>query len=123
MDSLGARLGELAVFDAHVADSAGSIASDTDAGEDGVGERTVGNQHVLCGLEKCISFLAASALDGDAVVAGRDVAALNADVLAGVNIDAIAVAGNATNRQVLVEHVLAVGRVQAPHETLLIGGK
>ena len=111
------------MFDAHVADAAGSLTTDSDAGEDGIRHGAVGDQYVLGGLEERIRFHAAAALDGNAVVTRRDVAALNADVLARVDIDTIAIAGDAANREVLVEHVLAVGCVQAPHEALLIGGE
>ena len=50
-------------------------------------------------------------LDGDAVVAGRDVAAVAADVLAGVDVDAVAVPARAANGQIPDEDMLGVGRV------------
>jgi hypothetical protein len=57
-------------------------------------------QHVFAAA---VGFLAAPTLDRDTVVAGRDVAALNADVPAGIDIDididAVAVSDGAADRR------------------------
>ena len=111
------------MLDAHVADTAGSLAADADTGEDRVGHRAFGDQHVLAGLEQGERLAAAAALNRDAIVAGGDVAAFNAHVLAGIDIDAVAVAAGTANGQVLVQQVLAIGRVQAPHGAQLLGGE
>jgi hypothetical protein len=51
--------------------------------------------HILGGFEEGVGFAAAAGLDGDAVVAGRDVAAIDKDMPAGIDIDAVGIAAGA----------------------------
>ena len=52
IDREGLGAGELAMLDADVANAAGSLAADADAGEDGIREGAIGDEDVLGGLEQ-----------------------------------------------------------------------
>src|SRR5277367_4100276 len=87
VDGEGFCASEFAVVDADVADAAGGFAADADAGEDGVGKGAVGDGDVFGSDEWVDSdlacgFSASAGFEGDAVVAGGDVAVVDEDVLA-----------------------------------------
>ena len=112
IDGLCARTGEFAMLDPHIANAAGRFAANSNARKNRIGHRAVRDEHVLGGLQQRVGFLAASALDGDAIVAGRDVAAFIAEVPARFDFDSFSIPCVAAIGQVLVEHVLAVGGMQ-----------
>ena len=126
VDGEGFGLGELAVADADVADAAGGFAADADAGEDGVGEGAVGDGDVFGGdggvdADLRGGFGAAAGFEGDAVVAGGDVAVVDEDVLAGVDVDAVAVAAGGADGEVFDGDVAAERGVKGPHEVVAGG--
>ena len=126
VDGEGFGEGEFAVADADVADAAGGFAADADAGEDGVGEGAVGDGDVFggdvgIGADLRCGFGAAAGFEGDAVVAGGDVAVVDEDVLAGVDVDAVAVAAGGADGEVLDDDVAAERGVERPHEVVAGG--
>ncbi len=66
-------------------------------------------------------FGAAAGFEGDAVVAGGDVAAVDEDVLAGVDVDAVAVAAGGADGEVLDDDVAAECGMERPHEVVTGG--
>ncbi len=66
-------------------------------------------------------FGAAAGFEGDAVVAGGDVAVVDEDVLAGVDVDAVAVASGGADGEVLDGDVAAECGVEGPHEVVAGG--
>src|SRR5277367_1999812 len=133
VDGEGLGEGELAVADVDVADAAGGLAADADAGEDADGEGAVGDGDVFGGDERVDAdlrirrrklgrgFGSAAGFEGDAVVAGGDVAVVDEDVLAGVDIDAVAVAAGGADGEVLDGDVAAERGVERPHEVVAGG--
>src|ERR1035441_7767311 len=122
IDREGPGVREFAVFDADVANAAGGLTADADAGEDGIGHGAVGDQHVLGGSQQGVALHAAAALEGDAIVAGRDVAGVDAYVPAGIDINAVAVAARRADCKIPDDHVLAVSRMKTPHQAI-VGGE
>ena len=113
VDREGLGVGEFAVLDADVADAAGSLAADPDTGEDRIRQSAVGDVDVFAWFASARSLPSAAGLDGDAVVAGGDIAAVDADMLAGIDIDAVAVTAGAADGQVPDRDVFAVGGMDA----------
>ena len=105
-----------------VADAAGGFAADADAGENGIGEGAVGDADVFGGFEEGEGLHAAAGFDGDAVVAGGDVAGVDGDVLAGIDIEAVAVAAGGADGEVFDGDVFAAGGMDGPHEAV-VGGE
>ena len=60
----------------------------------------MGNQDILGWPGETVAFQAAPRFDGDAVVAGRDVAIFDADMRAGIHVNAVAVAADAADDQI-----------------------
>ena len=118
VDREGLGMSELAVLDADVTNPAGGLAADPDTSEDRIRQGAVGDQNVFAGSEQRVAFHAAAGFDRDTVVAGGDVAAVDHYMLAGIDIDAVAVAARAADGQVLDENVVAVGWVQRPHQAI-----
>src|SRR5262249_20882983 len=94
------RTNEPAVRHPDITDPAGGFSSNADAGKDRVRHCAVRDLDILTGLHQSVGFASPSAFDSDAVIAGRDIAAIDADVLAGIDVDAVAVAASGPDRQV-----------------------
>ena len=121
VNGVSLRASELAILDTDIANPAGSFAADPDAGEDRVRQCAVGDEDVLTGPEKRERFAAAPGLNRDTVVAGRDVAAIDADVFAGIDIDPVPVTAGAAYGEIAYVDVLAIRGVKRPHETVFGG--
>jgi hypothetical protein len=76
---------------------------------------------VLAGLHQRVSFASPSALDSDAVIARRDITAVDADVLAGIDIDSVAVPAGCADGQVSNRDIFTIRGVDAPHQPVLRG--
>ena len=66
-------------------------------------------------------FGSVAGFEGDAVVAGGDVAVVDEDVLAGVDVDAVAVAAGGADGEVFDDDVAAERGVEGPHEVVAGG--
>ena len=84
--------GQLAVFDPHVADAAGGFTADANAGKTPPVQGAFGNEHVFRRLADARTVQPAAGFKADGIVARINVAAFNADVLAGINVNAITTA-------------------------------
>ena len=93
-----------------------------DAGE-GAAEAGIDDGDVFARTSDADGFHAAAGFDGDGVVTRVDVAFFDADVLAGVDVDAVAVALGfvGTDVEIFGEDVFAVSKVDAPHAAVLEG--
>src|SRR5580700_5849204 len=108
-----------AALNPYAADTARSLAADSDTGKNRIGQCAVSNLDVLAGLHQRVSFASPPAFDGDAVIARRDIAAVDADVPAGIDIDAVAVPASRADGQVSNRYVFTVGGMDAPHQPVL----
>jgi hypothetical protein len=84
-------------------------------------ESAVGDLDILAGLHQRVRFAAPSALDGDTVIARRNIAVINTDVLAGIDIDAVAVSARGADSQIPDGYVFTVGGMDAPHRSVFRG--
>src|SRR5206468_1043169 len=86
--------GQFAVLDAHPADAGGDLAADADAREGPAAQRASGDRHVFDRLPHARPFSAAAGLEADAIIAGVDVAALDAHAAAGVHVNPVPAAAD-----------------------------
>lgn len=119
VDRIG-TVGEDAVVDADVADSAGHFRSDPDAGETAA-EGAISDDDVFRWPGKFDGGSATAALEGDAIITRIDVAVVDSDVGAGIDVDAVAVALRGADGQISGEHVLAIEEMDGPEPAIAIG--
>ena len=115
-------MGKAAVLDVYIANAAGSFAPDAYAGKDGVGEGAVSDAYVLGWPMQRKAFLAAAGFERDAIVAGGDIAVIDPDAAAGIDVDAVAVAAGAADSEAKDNNVFAVRGMDGPH-ALVTGGE
>src|ERR1039457_5841509 len=106
------------MFNPHVADGTGGLAANADAGEAGAGQCALGDQHVARGLPQARAVQAATGFQADGIIARVDVATFDADIFAGINVNAIA---TAVDVHVFYHDIGAVSRVRGPIAALRDG--
>ena len=106
-------VGELAVADGDVGDAAGHFGAESDAGETAA-EFAVGDEDVLGGFADLDAAETAAGFEGDAVIAGVDVAVVYVDVGGGFDVEAVAVGEGGADVDVLCEDVVAEEEVEGP---------
>jgi len=104
------------VLDKYVANAARGLAANADAGPMQVSKGAVGDAHVLGRSQDCVAFRAATGLERDAVVGGCKVAAVDHDLFARVDVDAIC---STVYRNILEGDVFAIGGMDRPHVVLI----
>ncbi len=103
------------MLNSDIANAAGSFAADSDAGENGICESAIADDHVLRGAKQRKSFRAAAGLQRNAIVAGGDVASVYDDMLARIDVDAVTIAADAADGEIFYGNIFAVGRMKSPH--------
>src|ERR1022692_316809 len=110
--------GHLAMFNPNVANAAGRFAADADAGKASPVQSASGDEHVLRRFSDARAVQAATGFEADGIVARVNIAAFNADVLAGINVNAVA---TAIDVHVFDHDIGAVSRVSRPIAALRDG--
>src|SRR5208282_424030 len=97
VNGVGPGMREFAILNPHVTDATGRFAADANAGKNAVRELAMAYQHILGRAGKAVAFHATAGFEGDAIVAGGDVAIFNANVPARIHINTVTVAAGAAD--------------------------
>src|ERR1039457_2684605 len=106
------------MFDPHIADATGGLAANADAGEAATAQCALGDQHVLRDLPQTRAVQAATGFQADGIIARVDVAPFDADIFAGIDVNAVA---TAVDVHVFYHNIGAVSRVRGPIAALRDG--
>ncbi len=99
------------MFDANVANAAGCFTADADAGEAAAVQFAMRDDEVFGRLAETSAVEAAAGFEADGVVAGVDIATVDANVFAGIDVDAVAVAPDG---DVFNSDIGAIGGMRGP---------